>query len=138
MTKHKRNCIVLTAFLAIIFFFTGILLSQRKPLWNDELYTQKESVEKASYSEILSGQLAEGNNFPLFYLIQKAVCDVSGYRLGDQWHSEWQLSEPRGQIILRIPSNICMSLSLAIIFYYFAGQFSFWAGIYALLVALSS
>lgn len=138
MIKSNKTLLGVSVLLFAILFLVGILLSQRKPLWNDELYTQKESVERPSYAEILSGRLPEGNNFPLFYLIQKIICGVSGYRLGDQWHSEWQLSEPRGQVILRISADIFMSLSLALIFYYFAGQFSLTAGVYALLVALSS
>src|SRR3989338_7702020 len=137
--KHNNKILVsLTVCLGLGLFFIGIFLSQRKSLWNDELYTQTISVERPSYRDIVEGHLGEGNNFPLFYLIQKAVCDLAGYRLGDKWHNEWQLSEPRGQVTLRISSNFFMSLSLAALFYFFSNTFSIGVGIYALLVALSS
>lgn len=114
----------------------GFLYSQVKPLWNDELYTQTKSIEKISYGQILAGQVPEGNNSPLFYLLQKGLCDLTGYRLPFLWKGEWYVSEPAGQVILRVLPNVCMALSLMAVFYFLSVKYSYWAGAYGLLTGL--
>ena len=118
----------------------GYWLSQRKPLWNDEIYTQVTVIDKVSYFNLLTRQNPEGNNAPLFYIIQKAVCDLTGYTFPHLWkgESEWFYSEPRAQIILRMSSNVFMSLTIACIFYFFAKFYSGWTGLYGLVMALST
>ncbi len=113
-------------------------MSLRKPLWNDEIYTQERVIEVVSYVQILSGHFPEGNNGPLFYLIQKAFCDLQHFHFPLKWKQEWLLSEPRSQVVLRIPSNVLMSLTLTLIFYFFARQYSLAVGVYSFLIGISS
>lgn len=134
-----KKYFVLQIFAVILFIFLfafGIRLAQGKALWNDELYSQVYVVEKLSYSQILAGHVSEGNNSPLFYVLQKVICDVTQYTVPFVWNGEWSIAEPRGQVILRIMPNLFMSLALAAIFYIFATQYSFLAGIYAFLTAI--
>lgn len=124
--------------LFVLLFALGLLLSQLKPLWNDELYTQVYSVEKMSYAQILLGHVPEGNNSPLFYLLQKAVCDVTHFQLPFTWQGQWSIGQPQAQGILRLMPNLFMSLALAVLFYAVAVQYSWLAGGYAFLTALAS
>lgn len=119
-------------------FGLGLLLSWNKPLWNDEIYTQIDSVQGYKAQEILSGKLSEGNNAPLFYLIQKLLCSIAGYRLSSEWSGQWKSTDPAGQILLRIPSSIFMTLLIAGVFYFFACNFSLWTGVYSVIISLTS
>lgn len=124
--------------LFVVLFAFGLLLAQLKPLWNDELYSQVYSVEKMSYAQILLGQVPEGNNSPLFYLLQKAVCDVAHFQLPFVWEKQWNIGQPQAQMILRLMPNFFMSLALAVIFYMIAVEYSWLAGGYAFVTALAS
>src|SRR3989338_4552810 len=137
--KQKLPLKILTGFLFLILLAIGFVLAVRKPLWNDEIFTQTRNIDQASYAAILTGKIVEGNNCPIFYLIQKGVCDLVQYRFPKVWDSrEWEFSDLRSQLILRIMPNIFTAGTLAIIFYFFARYYSFGAGVYGLLVALSS
>lgn len=116
----------------------GTWLSLNKPLWNDEIYTQERAIDKLSYKEILLVKFVEGNNSPIFYLMQKAVSDIAGFQLPMKWTGEWYLSDARSQVIMRIAPNVFMSLTVALVFYFFARYYSAGLGFYALLVTLSS
>ncbi len=125
----------------VLFFLCvgfGYRLSSAKPLWNDEIYTQINSIDQASYKDIALGRIREGNNCPLFYLIQKGICDLTQYQFPLRWDKEWNLSDHKSQIIMRINSNIFMSASIALIFYFFSRNYSIWAGVYSLLLSFSS
>ena len=139
---HKlRQCNVsfgLAIGLLAICLAIGYGLSQQKPLWNDEIYTQVYTLEGNSYKNVLLGRLPEGNNCPLFYLIQKGIGDLFQYRFPQKWQGEWNVVDARGQAILRLGPNVFMSLAIVSIFYFFASYYSWWAGIYALGVSLSS
>ncbi len=124
--------------LFVLLFVFGLRLAALKPLWNDELYSQIYSVEKLSYSQILLGHVPEGNNSPLFYILQKGVCDMTHFQLPFVWKGQWSIAQPQAQLTLRLMPNFFMSLALAIIFYMFAKQYSSMAGVYAFLTALSS
>ena len=122
-----------------IFLTGGFLLSQHKVLWLDELYTQHTAIDANSYAGILSLKFPDGNKNPLFYVIQKAVCNIFSYHMPAAYAKE--LNRTRdipSQIILRIPSNFYMSLALALIFYFFTRFYSCFAALYALSVALVS
>ncbi len=136
----KRNFIlqVTAVVLFVLLFVFGLQLAQRKPLWNDELYSQVNGIQKMSYAEILLGHIPEGNNSPLFYVLQKAVCDLTHFKLPFVWNEQWSVAQPQGQLILRLMPNFFMSLSLAVIFYVLAVEYSFIAGVYAFLTALAS
>ena len=137
MGKINWNPLVaLTLF--FLSFGIGIWLSLRKPLWNDEIYTQVYSIDQHSYADIIFHRLVEGNNCPLFYLIQKSICDMSGYHFPLEWDYEWNLADSWSQLILRLSSNLFMSLSLALVFYYFATHYSTGVGVYSSLVFFSS
>jgi len=135
-----QKIILSTALPAAVVFATlliiGIVLANHKPLWNDELHTQINVIEKSSYSKILSGQIDEGNNFPLFYLSQKSFLDIIRYRFPEIWDGEWRLVEPRSQILLRVLPIIFMSVAITAIFQYFR-KYSRLAAIYALGLTLS-
>lgn len=87
---------------------------------------------------MMLGKIPEKGNAPLFYLIQKGVCQLSGYKFPFTMDGEWEVADPRSQIILRFSSNIFMSLAVVLIFYYFLRFYSLGAGIYSLFFSLSS
>ena len=125
-----------------IFFIllaSGFSLSERKLLWNDELYSQQTAIDVDSYAGILSLKFPDGNKNPLFYIIQKSVCDVFSFHLPSVYSKELnRVRDIPSQIILRIPSNFYMSLALALFFYFFTRFYSIYAAFYALSVALVS
>jgi hypothetical protein len=116
----------------------GLDLSQRRPLWNDEIFTQMNSIDAVSYRDILLGRFPEGNNSPLYYLLQKSVCDLFQYKFILPWNKEWFLHDDRSQVILRLVSNLCMSSALALMVYFFARFYSWGLGLLALAAALGA
>lgn len=124
-----------TAVLMIFGIVFGLWLAKVKTLWNDEIYTQIYTVEPSSYIDILTLCFEEGNSCPLFYLFQKAVVDISRYPFPKEWTRQWDTAS---RMLLRLPANIFMTLSVVLIFYFFARYYSWVLGGYALLVSLSS
>jgi len=116
----------------------GLVLAKHKPVWNDEIYSQTNSIEDTSYLEIIAGDVEEGNNSPLFYLMQKGFCELLKYKFPAGWKGRWSISDLKSQIILRINSIIFMSLSIVCIFFFFAKNYSVWSGIYSLFISISS
>lgn len=116
----------------------GFFLSKRKPLWNDELFTQTYSIERKSYTEILGGKVPEANNAPLFYIVQKTTLALAQFKLPFTWQGEWNVSDRHSQIIMRIIPNLFMSLSILSLFYFFSSLYSLSVGFYALATALAS
>jgi len=116
----------------------GLLLSRQKLLWGDELFTQEAVIDTNSYANILSSRFPEGNKNPLFYIIQKSVCDIFFFHLPPVFYLQERnrTRDITSQVIMRVPSNIYMSLALALIFYFFTRFFSIFAALYALGVAL--
>jgi hypothetical protein len=130
---------LIAAVLFISFFALGTFLSFHKPLWNDEIHTAKEGIQKLSYLEILQGKLTgEANNFPLYYLYQKSFMDVLHYKLSQPWEGEHFLHDEKGQVILRIPSNLIIALSLTILFMFFLNSGNLFSAVISLLLTLSS
>lgn len=124
-------------FLFLVFCFIGWWLALKKPLWNDEIYTQTK-LDTHSNPIILKGEIPEGNNAPLFYLLQNFITDGLSYHLPFEWRGEWYVADFKGQQIMRLQPVLCMSLMLALIYYHFAFNGSVLAGCYALGVSLSS
>jgi len=123
----------------LVLFTCGFLMSRQKPLWNDEIYSQKTAIEANSYKGLLSLNFPDGNKNPLFYVIQKTVCNIFSYHLSVGYVDEFtRVRDIPSQVILRIPSNIYMSLALALIFYFFTRFYSVFAAMYALAVALAT
>jgi hypothetical protein len=131
--------LILAALIFALSLIVGYSLSLRRPLWNDEIYTQVAVVDQMSYPDMLYLRRGlEGNSCPLFYLIQKSVSDAMGYQFPFHWESEWMLMEEGSQVIMRLGPNFFMSLSIALIFYFFARFYALAAGIYAFLLTLAS
>jgi hypothetical protein len=135
---HLRSlCFSAAVFVAL--FFVGFSLSQHKLLWIDECFSQHVSVDNPSYADILTLHFPDGNKCPLYYVLQKINSNVFSFRypIGRAQNS-FDVTDVRSQIIVRIPSNIYMSLALACIFYYFTRFYSLFTAFYALAVALVS
>jgi hypothetical protein len=102
----------------------GFLLAANKPIWNDERYSQVVSVQDNSYGQILAGKISEGNNSPLFYLLQKTLHDV------------FHKSDDR--IFLRINPVVSVSAALTLIFYFVCRWYGWGAALFALGLGLST
>ena len=133
-----KKTIIISLILFCMCSCIGTVLSIRRSLWNDEIYSQNAVIHEQSYLEMLTGKIKDGNNYPLFYAIQKVVTDITGYDAAARGVSGSVFSDRTGQIILRIAPNICMSLAIVIIFYYFASVYSLGIGFYALITTMVS
>lgn len=134
--KKSLWVLVLSIVLFGILLSIGFYLASHKPLWNDEAFSQI-SIQRLSYTQIIQERVPEGNICPLFYLIQKSINDAVGFQLPLPWDVN-SIVDAKAQFILRIAPNICMSLSLTLLFYFFARFYSWSLGAYALLLSLSS
>ncbi len=128
---------------AVIVFFlvlsVGFWIACHKPLWNDELYTLVSSIHHQSYKEMIVGHIPEGNNSPLFYIVQKAIIDLTHYQVSDAWIAgDWSKSDLFSQLLLRVIPVVAMSLSVALVFYFFSRQYSFLTGVLSVLIYASS
>lgn len=131
----KMGWLSLLIFMALL--AAGFCLSERKVLWGDEIYTQR-GIDGHSYVDFLTLHFLEGNRSPLFYIIQKTVSDMFSFRLTiQQTYEQWVIHDERSQVIMRISSNVSMSLALAVLFYFFSSRFSVGTGLYALGLALA-
>lgn len=137
MIKNKFICMVLTGVVWLTALFIGHELSLRRPLWNDELFTQTKSVERLSYAQIIKGDVPEGNNAPLFYAVQKFICEAARYRFSLSWGDEWRLHDEYSQVVMRMMSNAAMSFALAGMFCFTALRFSLSAGFILLITVLA-
>lgn len=100
-----------------------------RPLWSDELCSQKMAIETSSWSGILAGQIHELNNPPLYFLLQKTVTSIIPLSFPDDFIKDSELSVekrkyflyvyPKGQIILRLLSDIFMSLAMVLLVRFF-------------------
>ncbi len=136
--QPRKNIIWLTLLIFVSCFVIGLGLSVRKPLWNDESFSQSQNIEMFSYSELFLGKtLYEGNKCPLFYVMQKAFCQVIGYKFPFVWEQQWLLHDTRSQIILRLNPILFMSLMIALIFFYFANEYSLLSGLCSVVTSLS-
>jgi len=129
---------IFSFFLLLLLIAIGIFLARNKPIWNDEIYSQTESIEQKTYADILLGKVAEGNNCPLFYILQKAITQVLQYDFPDGWEGRWSIYHPESQMILRIIPIFFISLSIICIFYFFAKNTSFVWGMISLFISLST
>ena len=137
-SKNSQN-LGLSLLLWITLLWVGFQLSERKVLWIDEVYTQKYTIDNRSYRDILTLNLPEGNKSPLFYIFQKIASDIGSFRIAVATTKGLIFfHDKRSQIIMRIPSNIYMSLGLALLFYFFTCRFSLWTGLYALSLGLAA
>ncbi len=136
MKKTTVICVALA--MAAAFTIVGVTLAKHKPLWGDEIYSQSSSIEGNTYGQIIAGKIGEGNGFPLFYLIQKFFCDLTGYHSPGAWKAGHEWDDPRSCMLLRVLPLVCMSSAVVLIFYFFSRFYGIWTGLYSLAVAMSS
>lgn len=110
----------------------GLQRSEVKPLWVDEIATWRDSVDRSSYGDILTrpflSDQTEGNTFPLFYLIQKAIVDLADLEVPIDLTPSVAYDEPVALQVLRIQPVVFMALTVLIIFWYFFSSYNFvWA-----------
>ena len=140
----NRACIILW----VILFTTGMWLAMHRPLWNDELCSQKVAIEGASWQELLTGNIHELNNPPLYYALQKIITSVVPLRFPDDFIHDYGFPVerrkyflyvyPKGQILLRILPDIFMVTARVFLMRFFWIRDGIMAGLIALLSALSS
>ncbi len=139
MTINSKPIVILG--LILIFFsccFVGYQLSTRKVLWNDEAYTQVYNVQRFSYGQMLAGDLVEGNNSPLYYVLQKSFLSLFNYHFPYEWSGDGRVYHLRSQVLMRSVSNVCVSLAIVFIVGFFWTNSSFPAAVLALLTSISS
>lgn len=133
----KRYILSVVIFLLAV--STGFWIAGHKHLWNDEIYTTVSSVHHQSYAAMLQGKVPEGSNAPLFYLMQKALIGITHYQIPPAWIAgDWGQRDVDGQWLLRIIPIVSMSLSIALLFHFFALHYSRLAGLLSVFIYLSS
>ncbi len=129
----------MTGVLFILLLGLGLWIASQRTLWNDEYYSLFSSTLHISYKSMVMGDIGEGNNFPLFYILQKAQCDLFSYHPPQEWvEGHWGGVHVFDQFFLRIQSVVLMSMGLSTLFYYFCRRNSWLVGAYALAVAVTS
>jgi len=127
--------------LYMVLVIGAFVLARHKPLWNDEIYSQVASIEKNSTIAILGGGIGEGNNCPLFYLLQKGITSLLGYHTPRDWAlglANWREGDARDRIILRIQPVLLMSAVPIIVFYFLSRIYSLWTGLLSFVLTLST
>lgn len=128
------------AVIALILFLlclqVGYRLNERHPLENDEIYSQQQSIQPIPYTAMLAGHIPEGNNSPLFYIMQKFT--LGKFALTQRWENEKDICNGPAQSRLRLMPILCMSLGLSLIFWFFARHWGLWMGLAAFALALTS
>ncbi len=73
---------VLWALVILVFILgvaQGLRISFKRNLWTDEMYSLTSSIQNKTWSDILCGRVVEGNNSPLFYLVEKSWINLTGF-----------------------------------------------------------
>lgn len=125
-----RN-IFLTSLIFIISLYIGFVLAERNPIENDESYSQHNSIQKLSYVAILQGKVQEGNNCPLFYILQKGFGQITKFELRTTWVMEQFVCEKSSQWMMRFLPIVFMSTGIALCFYYFYERYGILAAFIA-------
>ncbi len=137
MISRQRLLFASCFLLLAVSLSIGFHLARYKPLWNDEIYSQIMLVDR-SYGQLIGFKIAEGNITPLFYVIQKALCDVFERRPMIEWRQIWDAADPYSEIFLRIQPVLFMSLSAVAIFYFFTRFYGWALGVYSQVIFFSS
>ncbi len=103
---------------------------------NDEIHSQVHTIDGYSYQDMFLGKIGgEGNNTPLYYVIQKAICQFAAVKSPVEWIKGARTSDdPFLMILLRLNPIFFQSLSIMFLFYFFARYHFFMAGVYSILV----
>ncbi len=131
--------------ISVLLFLTlaagAFVLARHKPLWNDEIYSQVNIVEGTPVGAVLAGHFEEGNNCPLFYLLQKGITGLLNYQAPREWglgNLHWTGGGTRDRIVLRVQPVLFMSAVPVICFYFLSRCFSVWTGLFSLVLTLST
>ena len=119
------------------FFSIGLLLARHKPLWNDELYGQQETVQKTSWPNIILGHSKEWNSFPLYTMFQKGFLQLFNYQLPITWNGSGMLINPQAQLLIRILPDLFIASAMTSIVLFFGFRSGFIGGVMAVLICLS-
>lgn len=139
MKQRSKLIFVLSVLLLSIFLILGLALAHHKSLWRDEINTQTYTVHEP-YIDILSGKNTnEGNRAPLFYVQQKAFCDIFHFHTPEPWlNGHWEYIDHPANIFLRILPVFWMSSFFLLLFIYFSFRFNIFFGILGLCIAFTS
>ncbi len=143
LMRQKPIVFLSACLLFFVCLIIGFKIALIKPLWGDEIFCQTHDLKFCNSLEIIGGACVnefEINNSPLFYLVQKGVFGLLHYSFPYSW-TTWEtalIHDPKAQIILRLGSIVFFSLSITLIYFFFAYYHSTRWGIYALLLTLSS
>lgn len=139
MTSMLKSRVVVNSLLFLSLAFFGFSMAAKRPVWNDEIYSQKASIESLSYKDIFAGKIREGNNSPLFYSAQKALAQIFSYTSPRSMSTQYgEYFDMRSQILLRLVSILSMSAMMIIFFHFFCKNLSFLWGLYSLGIIFSS
>lgn len=130
---------LITFSIFIISVWIGFTIADQKPLWFDERLTQIETIQGSSYLGILLGKNPDTNKPPLFYVMQKKMMEILHYRFPytDKLTLFDFTCDKKAQRLLRINPILFISLSMSLIFFFFANQFSLFWGFYAMFMFLT-
>jgi len=135
---RKKYLFIVSGILFLYFFHFGLLLAENKPLWNDEIFSLSNVMGK-SYGDMFLGRIEEGNNTPLFYVIQKGIIELLQYERPEAWTKGMGgHADAYSQILLRLSPVFFMSAAIICIFYYFSRFYSLFAGVYSLFISFTS
>lgn len=135
--KNNLSIILISLLLLAGCLYLGTDLSHRRPLGSDEQYTQTNTVERFAQHDLLSGKGLEGNNGPLYYVIQKLVTEQLGYVDQEKGNDGQLVHDERSQILLRRVSNAFMSCAIALTFFTVAWFYSVPVALLATIVFLT-
>ena len=82
--KSKFPLLIISCLLFVLFLTLGFILSQQKPLWNDELFTHAQGVGRLSYADIVSGKIREirvlfaSQHYRLLYFFYEKTIVITG------------------------------------------------------------
>ncbi len=134
----KPLLLPLTLLVFLVSCWTGLSMARQKPLWNDELYSETIDVPSSYWDIVVKQSPIEGNKAPAYYFPQKLIEQLFSFRVPETVKPPDLYFDKRAQIICRINSIFWMSLSIALIFYFFTRTTALWAGVSALLITLST
>ena len=136
---EEKIVLVLSTFILLGIFATGISQVVARPLNSDEVYTKNYVHKFALINCILGDPLDDANHFPLSHMVEKGyevILDSLGFH--------WSYVQPAyyentlWQILLRIPSVLFISIAVAFSFYFYSRNFSPAIGFLNFVASISS
>ena len=102
MSKGQNKISVKFASFVVCVFLLGVgtWLAGNRAVWNDEIYTQVATVSARSYPAMLAGNITEAAISPLFYILQKVIGNLFGYKPPMEWITDKGYDHVPSRIIL--------------------------------------